>query len=336
MGGTGYEIRLVGDEKAPIRIGALPGARVTIDGGLAILAPTTRIEIRDLEITVSEPRPANPIPPDPSYANVNRPWGGLNVSSGIGCKFINLVIHDNSQGVSWWTPSKESELYGCIIYDNGWAGTDRGHGHAVYTQNAEGVKLISDCIMTGGYGYTLHAYGSSRADVDNYLVQGNIVYAGNTFLIGGGKPSHGIRVFANTLYGVPMQIGYSAPSNEDCEICDNLIVDGGLNIVKYNKVTNEGNLVVPKDAPRPEGVKVVLRKNKYDPARANLAIVNWNRASEVTVDAGDFLKPGARYRLLNPRDFYGKPVAEGTADGKALRIPMDGEFAAFVLMRGPA
>src|SRR5262245_29182802 len=137
VGGTGYEIRLAGDESAPIRIGALPGAHATIDGGLNILPPATRIEIRDLEILVSEPRPPNAIPPDPSYANVNRPWGGLNVSSGTGCKFINLVIHDNSQGVSWWTPSKESELYGCIIYDNGWAGTDRGHGHAVYTQNSE-------------------------------------------------------------------------------------------------------------------------------------------------------------------------------------------------------
>src|SRR5436190_10780079 len=116
------------------------------------------------------------------------------------------------------------------------------------------MKTISDCIMTGGYGYTMHAYGSSRADVDNYLAEGNIVYAANTFLIGGGKPSHGIRAFSNALYRVSMQIGYSAPSNEDCEIRDNVIVDGGLNIVKFNKVVNEGNLVLAQDAPRPDGV----------------------------------------------------------------------------------
>ena len=157
------------------------------------------------------------MPPDPSYRNVDRPWGGLNVNTGTGCKFINLVIHDNSQGVSWWSASKDSELYGCLIYDNGWAGTDRGHGHAVYTQNADGTKTIADCVMTGGHGYTLHAYGSPRANVENYFVAGDIAYAANTFLIGGGKPSRHIRVHDNILHGVGMQLGYSAPRNEDCE-----------------------------------------------------------------------------------------------------------------------
>lgn len=141
VGGNGYEVRLIGREGHPISVRAMPGARATIDGGLKIIPPTTYLEIRDLEITVSEPRPAAPVPPDPTYRNVNRPWGGLNVDSGTGCKFINLVIHDNSQGVSWWAPSKDSELYGCLIYDNGWAGTDRGHGHAIYTQNAGGTML---------------------------------------------------------------------------------------------------------------------------------------------------------------------------------------------------
>src|SRR5262249_29825227 len=163
-----------------------------------------------------------------------------------------------------------------------------------------------------------------------------IVYAAGTFLIGGGKPSHGIRVFANALHGVPMQIGYSAPSNEGCEISGKLIVDGGLNIIQYKKGINEGKLNTAKKSHRPDGVKIVFRKNKYDPRRAQLAIFNWNKAPEVAVDCGDFLKPGAKYRLLNPRDFYGKPIAEGLADDKPLRIRMEGEFAAFVVMRGPA
>ena len=60
--------------------------------------------------------------------------------------------------------------------------------------------------------------GALAADVDNYLVEGNICYNANTFLIGGGKPSHHIRVFRNALYRVNMQLGYDAPSNEDCEV----------------------------------------------------------------------------------------------------------------------
>ena len=132
---------------------------------------------------------------------------------------------------------QDSELYGCLIYDNGWAGTDRGHGHAIYTQNADGTKTIADCIMTGGHGYTLHAYGSSRADVDNYLVAGNIAYAANTFLIGGGKPSRHIRVHDNILHGVADAARvFGTFRNEDCEVRYNVIVEGGLRINKFEQV----------------------------------------------------------------------------------------------------
>ena len=51
------------------------------------------------------------------------------------------------------------------------------------------------------------------------------------------------------------------------------------------------------------------------------------------VDAGEFLKAGESYRLLDPRDVFGKPVRAGTADGRPIRVPMAGEFAAFVLMK---
>jgi hypothetical protein len=244
------------------------------------------------------------------------------------------VIHDCRQGVSWWIGSQDSELHGCIIYDNGWRAVDRGHGHAIYTQNNEGTKTISDNIMTGGHSYTLHAYGSERAFVNNYTVEGNIYYNGGPFLIGSGKPSHNIRVFKNVLYGLPMRLGYDAPHNEDCEVRDNLIVNGDLAIKRYKKVVQEDNVLLPKGASRPGGSQVILRPNKYEPRRANLAILNWDKASTVAVRPGDFLKKGDAFRLLDPRDFYGKPVLTGTYDGQAINVPVTGEFAAFVVLKG--
>ncbi len=333
VGGTGYIVRLAGRDGAPVQVRAWQGERVTIDGGLDVQPPAAQLWIWGLEILVSEPRPSSPVEPDPTYANVNRPWGGLNVSGGKNCKFINLVIHDNTQGVSWWVGSQASEMYGCLIYDNGWAGTDRGHGHAVYTQNNEGIKTISDCIFTGGYGYTLHAYGSSRADVNNYLAEGNIAYDAHTFLIGGGKPSHGIRLLTNCFFGVPVQLGYSAPTNEDCEVRGNLIVDSGLTINRFGRVVKEDNLTLAKGEARPSGVRVVLRRNKYDPRRANLAIFNWEHRPAVAVDVSRLLKLGDRFRLLNPRDFFGQPVLTGTLAGPSINVPMGGEFAAYVLMK---
>jgi hypothetical protein len=334
--GQGYKVQLAGREGAPIHIRPWDDERVTIDGGLSIQPPSSHLWIRDLEILVSEPRPDKPVPPDPTYRNTNRPWGGLNIHTGSGCKYIHLVIHDNNQGVSFWSGATDSELYGCLIYDNGWAGTDRGHGHAVYTQNKDGVKTIADCIMTGGFGYTMHAYGSSRADVDNYLVEGNICYSAGPFLIGGGKPSHNIRVFRNVLFNVPMRLGYNAPYNEDCEVRDNVIVNGSLAINDYRRVVNENNLVLSKEDPRPKEARVVLRPSRYDPRRANLALFNAERQPIVEVVTDGFLKRGDRFRLMDPRDFFGRPVLTGRYNGRSMRVPVTGEFAAFVLLKDEA
>jgi hypothetical protein len=333
QGSMGYLVKLAGGEGRPVHVRAWKGDRVTIDGGLDVQAPASHLWLWDLEILVSEPRPAGPIPPDPTYRNVNRPWGGLNVYGGDHCKFINLVVHDNCQGASWWAGSKESEMHGCIFYDNGWAGTDRGHGHAIYTQNKEGVKTISDCLFTGGYGYTLHAYGSSRADVDHYLVEGNVAWNAHTFLLGGGKPSHGIRLLTNFFYGVPVQLGYSAPTNDDCEVRGNSIANAGLTINRFGRVLKADNTVFGKNDPRPKTNQAILRPNKYEPRRANLVIFNWEGKATVTVDATGFLKAGESFRLLDPRGFFGKPVMVGKAAAPSITVPMSGEFGAFVLMR---
>ena len=54
---------------------------------------------------------------------------------------------------------------------------------------------------------------------------------------------------------------------------------------------------------------------------------------QVAVDVGTFLKPGDAFRLLDGRDFFGKPVLEGKCQGKTIDIPIKGEFAALVLTK---
>jgi hypothetical protein len=331
-----FEVKLVGTAQAPVHVRPAAGQRATIDGGLAVQPPSAYVWIWDLELLVSEPDTSRDKPATAGShpGDFPRPWGGLNVHGGTGCRYINLVIHDCRQGVSFWSGATDSELHGCIIYDNGWTGTDRGHGHAVYTQNKDGVKTISDCIMTGGRSYTMHAYGSKNAYVDNYLVQGNVAYRAGTFLIGGGRPSRNIRVFENYLYQVNMQIGYSARDNENCEVRGNVIVDGGLSINNYLKVVNEDNVVMGKGAARPAAAaRVIVRPNRYDAKRAHVIIYNWANQPTVEVRADSWLHSGDRFRLLDPRDFFGTPVLEGTCSGEALRVPVKGEFAAFVLVK---
>jgi hypothetical protein len=343
-GQMGYTVRLAGAQDKPIHVRAARGQRVTIDGGITVNDPASWLWIWDLEILVSENLTKSRRFEEPGShpKSYDRPHGGLNIYGGTGCKYINLVIHDNAQGVSFWSSATDSELYGCIIYDNGWDAPDRGHGHAIYTQNQKGTKTISDCIMTGGYAYTLHAYGSERAFVDNYHVEGNICYDGGQFLIGGGRPSRGIRVLNNYLYNVSMRLGYGAPYNEDCEVRHNVIAGGELNINKFKQVVSEDNLVLTRNAARPDRIqesaaKIEIRPNRYDPNRVHIAIFNWSRTPTVALDLGhldNYLKSGDAYRLLNPRDVFGKPVVQRVYDGKPVAAPVNGEFAAFVLVKG--
>ena len=330
-----FDVRLVGTTEKPIHVRPAPGARATIDGGLAVQTPSAHVWIWDLEIMVSEPNPEKIAAGGSHPKEFDRPWGGLNMFGSKNCKYIHLAIHDTRQGISCWKGETDCEIYGCVIYDNGWLAPDRGHGHCIYTQNKDGIKTISNCILTCRYNgtYTMHAYGSKAADVDNYLITENIAYERGQFLVGSGRPSHNIRVVGNLLHNVSMQIGYNAPENEDCEVRDNLIVNGGLSINKYKKSGNEGNLILAKGAKRPAGAKVVWLPSKYDTNRAHLAIYNWDGAKEVQVPAKGFLSMGDLFRLRNPKAIFGKPVVEGLCRGEGISVPVNGEFAVFVVTK---
>jgi hypothetical protein len=330
-----YEIRLAGAEEARIHVRPEPGGRVRIDGGLSIQSPSAHVWIRDIEIFVSEPRPEKPVSPGSHPADLNRPAGGLHMYAGKNCKYINLIIHDCSQGISCWKGEIDPQILGCLIYNNGWLGTDRGHGHCIYTQNDEGVKTISNCIMSCLYDgtYTVHAYGSERAYVNNFLVEENICYGRGPFLIGGGRPSRNIRVFRNYLHDVSMRIGYAAPYNENCEVRDNVIVNGSLDIIRYREVSQQGNLVIKKGQEAPGRTKSFLLPNRYDPNRANLAVYNPDRLGEVDIAVSPFLNDGDSYRLMDPQDFFGSPIDQGACHGRTIKVPVKGEFAVFVIIK---
>jgi hypothetical protein len=328
-----FEVRLAGSTDGPIHVGPAGGSRARIDGGLAVLSPSANLWIRDLEVFVSEPVPEKAVSAGSSPADLKRPNGGLHMHGGKDCKYINLVIHNCNQGISCWVGEINAEIYGCIMYGNGWLGVDRGHGHCIYTQNDEGVKTISNCIMTCRYdgSYTMHAYGSARAYVNNYLATQNICYAPGPFLLGGGRPSHGIRVYGNYLYGIDMRIGYGAPWNEDCDIRDNVVVNGRLEIERYRSAVQENNLIVGKNDVRPAQNKSVLLPNKYDPDRAHLVIYNWDKAETVDVDAGRFAKDGDVIELFDPKDPFGNPTATPTRRNGIIRVPIHEEFTVFLV-----
>jgi hypothetical protein len=65
-------------------------------------------------------------------------------------------------------------------------------------------------------------------------------------------------------------------------------------------------------------------------------IYNWKQADTVAIDATPFLSKGQEFALLNPEDVYGKPVLRGRRDGPEIAVPLDGEFAVFVVLKDVA
>ncbi|MBW2456633.1 MAG: hypothetical protein JRI68_19095, partial [Deltaproteobacteria bacterium] len=85
-------------------------------------------------------------------------WGGRPEGVrvlGPELKLINLVIHDLGNN-GFWSSADNLELYGSLIYHNGYDDTDRGHGHGVYSQNDTGTKVIEDNVIFGGYSFGIH------------------------------------------------------------------------------------------------------------------------------------------------------------------------------------
>jgi len=54
---------------------------------------------------------------------------------------------------------------------------------------------------------------------------------------------------------------------------------------------------------------------------------------KVEVTVKPFLKNGDSFRLIDPEDFFGNPVARGKCYGDAIHIPVKSEFAVFVVLR---
>ncbi len=344
-----FEVRLRGTKERPITIRPAPGAHVRIDGGLSIQPPSAHLLIRDLEIFVSEPNPASPVERGSHPAGFTRPHGGVNVYGGEDIRLVNLVVHHCRQGFSLWAGARDVELYGCLIYDNGWWGEDRGHGHAIYTQNKEGIKRIANCVIVGGFGYSVHAYGSRRAYVDHYRIENNIVYDAGPFLVGGGRPSKDILVRNNLLYRVSMRIGYNAPYNVDCRVIENLIWKGNLEVVRYRQaelVRNrviEGRVALPETTvstqinmagSEPKAPEVHVIPNSYDPGRAYIAVFNWPRAVAAQANVEGILRDGEAFVLKSPRHLYGEPEHWGVCENGRILLPLyRREFAAWILLR---
>lgn len=214
-----YYANLRGSTTIPIIVRAYPGERATIDGGDSdgkgiFVVDGQYTWYWGLEIMSSNPTHITTTPGSwPTGTEIPVGDGVQFVQtdgSGVGVKFINNIIHDTRQGMSYWKQAIDGEIYGNLIYYNGWSAPDRGHGHGIYTQNSTSTKYLEDNIIFKQFSDGIQAYGTSNAYIYNYDIRGNTIFdngliagpngGGSNMQIGGGNPAKNITIDSNSFY----------------------------------------------------------------------------------------------------------------------------------------
>jgi PKD repeat protein len=363
-----YVSYLTGTSTAPIVVRSYPGEWAKIDSGVGTSGMTETLSIAGsyswfwgFEIMSSDPvRQSAEDGPWPT--DINR-GACVGTTNGVGAKLINLVCHDAAEGFELWQESSNLEAYGNIVYNNGWRGaTDRGHGHGIYAQNANGSKFIRDNIILQSYDINVQIYGSA-APLNNFTVDGNIVYQAAKILTGGTALElifGGDQVATNAVFtnnGVYSKNGrgvnFGGQSGmRPATVTGNLIASSGYavaatfndtldvvtmtgnriwgQVLNVNDASHQidyaawpGNTFIPYTT-RPTGTNVIVRPNKYEPGRGHIAVFNWGLASTVSVDVSSILAVGTPYEVRNAQNFFGPPVASGTYGGGTITLPMTG------------
>jgi hypothetical protein len=340
-----FKSYLHGTPDFPVIVRQMPGERAIIDGGnsngtgiLTIIGTYTwfwGFEIRSSDpVRVSSQ--ANSWPTD-----IPRGEGVVfdQVSGhGVGTKLINLVIHDTRQGVSFWKEAQDSEISGCIIFNNGWDGPpgDRGHGHGIYVQNQFGTKRISDNIIFHQFSLGVHAYGSRSASMMNLAIEGNILFDNGipsafgmerNVLVGGGSVAKNIKFVNNYTYGGTTKFGYTARVDsltlEDNYLPTTLEMNAPKASAHKNTFLSSGfkgfsaneypdNTYLPNP---PRGLHVFVERNHYESHRATIAVYNWDKKRSVSVDLSQILSVGEHFEIRDVQDYLGAPIATGIHRG---------------------
>lgn len=196
---------LTGTASAPIIVRGYPGERATLDGDGS--SNTLKIDgawtyYWGFEIQNSTTDRTNPR------------TDGVWVRNAANVKLIHLLVHDGGSGIYTSRDAPNVEIYGCIVYNNGWqldAG-DRGHGHAIYVKNDAGTKTVRDNVLFNQYGFGVHEYSNAGSGgLNGIWVEGNVAFNNGALalpgtsgaanlLVGGEEPVNDGVVLGNMTY----------------------------------------------------------------------------------------------------------------------------------------
>jgi len=320
-----YSFHFNGTQESNITVKPYPNETPRINGGLGIDGSYTTI--RDVEIYWDGwlSRLSSQASSDPSDL-IRKTLGGNSTN----LKLINCIIRDLGSPF-FGTSMLNLELYGCVIYHNGWSAPDRGHGHGIYVQNSTGIKTIKDCIIFNNFGWGIHAYSSSGNNLKNLIFEGNTCFGSGklhsasypNFLLGSGSgQADNCQFVANMSYGAG-GLQFYEDGASGVVLTDNYMPDGITGI--YAATTETGNYWGPE-----VGNRVFVRPNEYQTDRANVTIYNQDLANSITVDLSGVtgLVAGDSILARNVQDYFSDIQTLTLDENKTVIISMQSRTVA--------
>lgn len=331
---------LTGTPRAPIVVRQYPGERATLDGrgthnDILVVRGAWAL-YWGFEVTSSDPTRVSP-----GRSSNFRP--DLVVNNGPHNKYINLLIHDGGVALYTYSDASTVEIYGCIIFNNGWQGPDRGHGHGLYLKSDSGPLVARDNVLFNQFGYGVHAYtDAGTGHLRNIRIDGNVAFNnglmagdrdadGANLLVGGDQPASGIVVIGNLTYyspgvrGTNLALGFHDIQNGDVVARGNYAAGGRpvLTVRRWSAPQVADNTLIDDTARQSLKTDAVFVKpNAYEAGRAYVVVYNWASAAAVPADLAGVLRLGDRYEIRSVQDLFGPPVKAGIYRGGEIELPM--------------
>lgn len=168
-----FRSRLTGTRARPIVIVGADSARPILDGGLIIEGSDAKYI--DLEIMSSDPV-RQTLVPGSAPAGLPRTNHSIEVNAPR-INLLGLVIHDLGNALFAGILAEDLVIEGCVVYNNGWNGPDRSHGHGFYLQNRRpSKKRIAGNVLFHQFSTGIKISGTSIAWLENVDVLDNVTF----------------------------------------------------------------------------------------------------------------------------------------------------------------
>lgn len=228
---------------------------------------------------------------------------------GTGNKLVNCIIHDTFEGLWVGLGSHQTEIYGCLIYNNGGQNLTttnvdgsarspdtRGHGHGIYARSSAPTTLLAENILFNQFGLGIQCYTTSSSQpMIGFRLEGNISFGNGRLsasgdqetqiLLGGGGLVDKALVYTNfaiggqsgattTTFGSGASVGDNSTGN------GSIVFSGNHWIGDYNFVKCFTNVIFTNNFLQGDVTILWATLPKPDNGRTKItggAFYDWNR-----------------------------------------------------------